>query len=1440
MRNRRIVRFVVVALGALAMLVVLAAVALDSAAGKRFLMARLASMLATDGLTLETDDIGGSLWSRLTIGRLHLSDADGTLVEATMLELDWTPSRLLARELRVETLAAASLTVERLPSSGSTDETSDGALLPELPVDLTIDRIAVAELTLGPDVAGATSVVSLEAGATLATPQRVGLQLDVRSIDGGALTATVDLALDLDANLLDASADVDAPAGSALQNLIGLADAPALTISLDGTGPLDDWRGRLVVDGGPTLGTDLDLAVNGDGPWRLGAVGDATVTALVPADLQFAVAPSLSVDLDLTVDDSGTIDIAHATAEAPALSVSLAGTRAADGAFDLSVSAIAGGPEGWNEFATPARFRTLVLDGTLTGRESEPHLVATVAVEEPAIEQGRADAMTAMLDLAVTDAAVSFDVSGEFAGFAADPQFAAGAGDAPGFEFHGSYDIEAGAIALSRAHIALATLELDASGTIQPDPIAADLDLTASVADLAALAPLTGMNLVGRADLQAQLETDGDRVEARLTGTGEGLGFGDPTLDGLLGGTLGLSGDATIDRAGRLDIAQLALTGSGMTLNATGIVHLPEERIEVNYDLTLPRLAPLSPSLAGRLLARGSLTGPFADPGTRADATITGLRVDGTNIGSVRIIATLDRLATGARGPVEATGDSPAGRFRASFGLAQDATRIRFDRIDIAIADHSRVTGAAVLSTATGLVDGALDARIATFAPYGDMVGVPLEGGFEGRIELSPQGAEQRIALVGSAAEIAVDDMTAARMDVDLTATIGGAAPHLSGTIDGSDIVAGPATFETVALAAEGTDDGFEGDLQAIGAFEGPLSIDAGFAVAPGASGGLLIEIGRLDGTLFEEDLVLERPLQISSGPAGLDLSDFALTLGAARFEGAAHQDADTVAATLDVADLPVAWVGKFTDLGQEPVGIIGMQMTLAGTPAAPVLTMSADIDGLALRAPRFRDDSTMSGHIDAHYEAGRLELDSDWAGLGETAMELSLALPMNLALDPVMAEMPPEGALAGEADWRGDIRLLLAIVPIDPHRLAGNVLIDLTLGGTVVVPTIQGQLTMTGGEYENLETGTLLTGVNATVVANGGNDLSFDLTANDGGNGTVTAQGTLAVDSARSLPFDVTASFRQAVLIRRDDIRARATGEVHMQGTTESASLTGTVTLDHTDVRVDSSLPPSVTVLNVTEINVPPDRVASTRPVRSRDAFALALDLQIDIPNKAYVRGRGLDSEWQGSLHVTGTLDRPRVVGELTPRRGGFTFADRRFDISDSRIRFDGAIPVDPRLDISAASRASGLTAIVRVTGRASDPEITITSQPPLPQDEVMSRLLFGRRAGELSPVQALQLASALRALSGQGSGDGGIFDFARKTLGVDVLTVGGDSETGTTLEVGQYLTENVRVGVQQRFEGGGGAAATVEIELTDDVSVQTSVGSERSRVGITWGHDY
>jgi translocation and assembly module TamB len=480
-----------------------------------------------------------------------------------------------------------------------------------------------------------------------------------------------------------------------------------------------------------------------------------------------------------------------------------------------------------------------------------------------------------------------------------------------------------------------------------------------------------------------------------------------------------------------------------------------------------------------------------------------------------------------------------------------------------------------------------------------------------------------------------------------------------------------------------------------------------------------------------------------------------------------------------------------------------------------------------------------MSAVIGARYGAGRLDVTSDWQGLGGEPLAIEFSLPMQFQLDPFLADLPPTGALSGFARWKGDARFLVAVVPIDPHRLAGPLVLDLTLAGTVQAPEVDGSLALDGGEYENFVTGTLLKDLDIDLVASGRNDLRFTLTATDGNKGTLSADGTIALDPQRSIPFDATATFSEAILVRRDEAKARASGDVHLAGTTEGATLTGDIVVNRLDGRLDTGLPPRVVKLDVIEVNGAEGTV-ETAPEEEVVPFALDLDVGVSIPNRAYLRGRGLDSEWHGDLRITGNANAPRIVGDLKPRRGTFTFADRVFDIADSEIVFDGAPDADPLLDISAVSDAGSLTAIIRVTGRASDPVIAITSRPPLPQDEVLARLLFGRKGGELSPLQAFQLAQVLTSLTGSGPSTG-ILDVARQTLGVDMLTVSGgdDNGAGPGVQIGEYLTEDVRVGVEQGF-GTGTTAGTVEIELTDELSIESRVQSQGSRIGITWGHDY
>ncbi|MDQ3582907.1 MAG: translocation/assembly module TamB domain-containing protein, partial [Pseudomonadota bacterium] len=49
--------------------------------------------------------------------------------------------------------------------------------------------------------------------------------------------------------------------------------------------------------------------------------------------------------------------------------------------------------------------------------------------------------------------------------------------------------------------------------------------------------------------------------------------------------------------------------------------------------------------------------------------------------------------------------------------------------------------------------------------------------------------------------------------------------------------------------------------------------------------------------------------------------------------------------------------------------------------------------------------------------------------------------------------------------------------------------------------------------------------------------------------------------------------------------------------------------------------------------------------PAPSAPRLRIGLDIKVDMPEKLYVRGRGLDSEWHGNIEVTGTADDPLVV---------------------------------------------------------------------------------------------------------------------------------------------------------------------------------------------------
>lgn len=232
-----------------------------------------------------------------------------------------------------------------------------------------------------------------------------------------------------------------------------------------------------------------------------------------------------------------------------------------------------------------------------------------------------------------------------------------------------------------------------------------------------------------------------------------------------------------------------------------------------------------------------------------------------------------------------------------------------------------------------------------------------------------------------------------------------------------------------------------------------------------------------------------------------------------------------------------------------------------------------------------------------------------------------------------------------------------------------------------------------------------------------------------------------------------------------------------------------------------------------------------------------MALDITLDAPNQIFIRGRGLDAEVGGSVNLQGTTTDISPVGEFELRRGRLSILAQRIDFTQGTVTLEGTL--DPVLNFVAETKSGDVTAIVTVTGNASDPEIGFSSSPELPEDEVLSRLLFNRAAENLSPFQIAQLAAAAAELAGVGGGGPGILGSLRSATGLDNLDILTEEDGSTAVSAGKYIADDVYIDVTTDSEGK--TQAGVVYDVNNSVTARATVGSEGNSIfGLFFERDY
>ncbi|MDQ0837913.1 translocation/assembly module TamB domain-containing protein [Sphingomonas faeni] len=587
-------------------------------------------------------------------------------------------------------------------------------------------------------------------------------------------------------------------------------------------------------------------------------------------------------------------------------------------------------------------------------------------------------------------------------------------------------------------------------------------------------------------------------------------------------------------------------------------------------------------------------------------------------------------------------------------------------------------------------------------------------------------------------------------------------------------------------------------------------------------------------GTLDRRPLKLLTPAVLTQAEDGWHLAPTKLSFGGGEAQVGGRFTAASTAIDASLTRMPLALL----DIAYPGLGLSGSasgSFTIAtANGAAPTGKANVTIRGLS-RAGLVLSSRPIDVGVAAVLSPDKLGLRAVIASAGRTIGRAQAQLAPLGQGD--LASRISNARLFGQLRYSGPADTLWRLTGVELFDLSGPVAIGADVVGTLANPTLRGVVQANGARIESATTGTVLTNVQATARF-GGSRLVIDRFGADAGKGgRVTGTGQFEFAAAAGIGLDLNLQADKAVMIARDDIGATVTGPLTFKSNGSGGTIAGDVVLDKSRYRLGQATAASaVPQLNIREINLPDGGEEVATPTKP---WTLAIKARA--PNQVMVSGLGLTSEWSANLQIAGQPANPAITGRATLIRGDYEFAGRQFELARGVIRFDGGVPANPALDIEANADSTGLSASIRVTGYALKPEIGFTSTPALPEDELLSRLLFGTSITNLSAPEALQLAAAVAALQGGGSGLNPI-NAVRRAAGLDRLRIlPADPQTGqgTSIAAGKYVTR--RLYAEIVTDGQGYSATQVEFQVTRWLSLLSSISTlGRQSANVRVSKDY
>jgi translocation and assembly module TamB len=1351
---------------------------LDTGPGHRFIADRIAALAPGSGLRIRVGRIEGSIWGETRLTDVRLYDPQGVFAESPRVDLDWQPFGWLTERLLIDELQSDLVILHRQPKLLPSE--TPGPILPGF--DIRVGRLSIEQLRFEKPWTGQRRSARVVGTANIRSGRAlIDLKAEVR---GGGDRLALLLDAEPDRDRFDVDVRLQSPEGGVAGALFGTKRP--IQFQVQGEGRWSAWAGTARLDLSGRRTAELALRAR-DGHYSLtGAVAPAQFWKGKKARL---TAPRVLLNARATFEDrrlDGTLSL-----RSSALRVE------SKGVIDFARSSFDGVRIGIDLLRPQALFpnmsgRSVRMTALLNGvfrRASFAYRITTprVAFDNTGFEDVRAEGRgrwsKAPVSVPVLLTARRVTGVGDVAG-----------GILANLRVQGVLKVTDKR--LTGDDLAITSDKLKGKGSLFVDLVTGRFDVVLSggltrylIPGLGIVDVLTELKIVPNPGARGALVTGQGRAWVRS--------FDNRFLLGLAGGLPQLETDLVRTNDGVIRFSNLRLIAPAIRIQGSGLRRRD-----------------------GTFLFEGSgrqgTYGPFAMTlDGRIERPKLAIRLQSPNeaMGLANVLLLLDPTSTGFA--YRAEGESTLGPFTSRGDILLPAGRPA--TIQVAALNVSGTSATGSLRSDPGGFSGRLDVA---------------GGGLGGSLLFNPVGQVQRIEAhltAENARFLGPPPIAIRRGKLDGVILLNPGATSVEGTIALRGMTRGPLSL--ARLDAQASLRGGVGQVKAsIAGNRGRDFVFNSFAeVAPGRI--------RLtgEGTVDRRPIRLNRPAVLTREEGGWRLAPAALSFaggnatvgglfGAARTEFSA----DLEALPLTVVDIAIPRLG----LG----GIASGTLSYREQPGAqPTGAANIKVRGLT------RSGLVLSSRPVDIGVAARL--------LGGNAALRAVAVSEGRTIGRAQARISPIGGAGSLADrisraplfaqlrYNGPADTLWRLTGVELLDLSGPVAVGADARGTLNDPQIRGSLRTERARLESPVLGTIIENI-AAAGSFGGPQLVIDrFTGTTKRGGTVSGRGNFDLSAARGFGIDLAVEAKAAQLIDRDDLKAQVTGPLRFRSDGSGGTISGDLELVSGSFRLGSATAVAqVPRLPVRELN----REEDDLPPPSR-ADPWRLDIALKADNRLTVTGLGITSEWGADLKVGGTVTEPRIDGRADLVRGSYDFAGRRFDLERGTIRFLGESPPNPILDITAEGGIQGLNATIRVTGRGQKPEIAFTSTPALPQDELLSRLLFGTSITNLTAPEALQLAAAVASLNNTGGGLDPI-NSVRSAIGLDRLRIlPADIATGqgTSIAAGKYLGRQVYVEVIT--DGRGYSATRIEYQITRWLSLLSSISTiGRESVNVRVSKDY